>query len=287
MPSVKQLQLAGDAVMSNKRTGGTGRLVPAAMRAVDILEVLGSASAPMSGSEIAEVLGLPRTTTHELLNTMQHRRLILPVEGEVRRFTLGPLLLRLGSKYENQIDFASDAGVIARWLARESGETVHAAQLAGREVVYIAKVDTAHTVRMVSAVGRRLPAHTTSVGKALLATLREAELDELFPRGTRLERLTENSIVKLPELRTELQQIRKSGVAREWCESSEEVSCVAAAAYDHTGRASLALSIAVPISRHTEQKADEWSKLVAEGARELTLRLGGDVRDLTRTSITH
>ena len=68
-------------------------------------------------------------------------------------------------------------------MAAACDETVHVAVLDGADVVYIAKVDSTHPVRMVSAVGRRLPAHCTAVGKVLLSGLGAEALDARYPRG--------------------------------------------------------------------------------------------------------
>ena len=84
---------------------------------------------------------------------------------------------QLGSRYAEQLDLAAEGQQVARSVAETCDETVHVAILEGRDVIYIAKVDSTHAVRMVSAAGRRLPAHCTSVGKMLLASLPEEELE--------------------------------------------------------------------------------------------------------------
>ena len=78
---------------------------------------------------------------------------------------------QLGSAFAERLDLAQEAHVVAQKVAADCDETVHVAVLDGTHVVYIAKVDSTHPVRMVSAVGRRLPAHCTGVGKMLLSGL--------------------------------------------------------------------------------------------------------------------
>src|SRR5205823_15111138 len=128
--------------------------------------------------------------------------------------------------------------------------------------------------RMVSAVGRRLPAHCTAVGKMLLSGLTAEELDARYPPGSPLPAMTPNSITSLAKLRTHLRLVREEGVARDDCESNEAVGCVSAPVYDHTGRMVAAMSISVPMIRWTEERRAEWTELVRGGAAGLSRRLG-------------
>ena len=254
-------------------SGSSPRLVPGLMRAVDILELLAE-SDPMSATEVSQALKLPRTTTHELLSTLVARGFVEADNNGVRRFRLGPTLLWLGSHYRADIDLSRDAHVVAEMVAQQCGETVHVGRLIGREVLYIAKVESTHPVRMVSEFGVRLPAHLTAVGKAMLAHLPRSEFDALYPAGTVLEAFTPNSITSLSELRRELATVRERGTATEFEESNPDVGCIAAPVFDHRGKIAAGLSISVPSYRHTEELHTKWSELARWGATELSHRLG-------------
>ena len=250
-----------------------GREVPAVTRALDILELfldLPEASAP----EITERLGLPRTTVHELVTTLAARSYLVPVPGQPTRYRLGMRVFLLGSSYAERLDLAGEAQEVAGRIAGACDETVHVALLEGTEVVYIAKVDSTHPVRMVSAVGRRLPAHCTGVGKMLLSALSAEALDVHYPRNRELPAMTPRSITSPAKLRTHLAEVRKAGVAYDTCESNDAVQCVAAPVYDRTGAMVAAMSISVPSIRWDRQRRTEWTKLVREGAAALSGRLG-------------
>ena len=146
--------------------------------------------------------------------------------------------------------------------------------LEGTDVIYIAKVDSTHAVRMVSAAGRRLPAHCTSVGKMLLASLPESELTARVPDDAELVRMTPNSITEPAALREALTEIRARGIAVESRESNPDVSCVAAPVRDRTGQVVAALSISVPMIRWSDERRAELEQLAAKGAAELSERLG-------------
>ncbi len=209
-----------------------GRLVPAVTRALDILELFLDGDGTLSAPDIVRKLQLPRTTVHELVHelvsTLAARKYIVPVAGQPGRYRLGVRPYQLGARYAEHLDLAAEGQQVARSVAETCDETVHVAILEHTDVIYIAKVDSTHAVRMVSAAGRRLPAHCTSVGKMLLASLPEQELAARFPDGAELAAMTPNSITDPAVLRGRLAEIRGRGVAVESRESNPDVSCVAA-----------------------------------------------------------
>lgn len=250
-----------------------GRAVPAVGRALDILELL--LDTPMvSAPEITERLGLPRTTVHELVTTLADRSYLTPVPGQPTRYRLGLRLFLLGSSFAERLDLAQEAQVVAHETAAACEETVHVAVLDGTDVVYIAKVDSTHPVRMVSAVGRRLPAHCTAVGKMLLSSLTAEALDARYLPGRTLPAMTPRSITSRARLRNHLAEIRERGMAYDECESNDAVYCVAAPVYDRAKAMVAAMSISVPGIRWDDRRRAEWTELVRAGAASLSQRLG-------------
>lgn len=249
-----------------------GRLVPAVARALDVLELFLESEAPLSAPDVMRRLGLPRTTVHELVTTLAARSYLVAAPDQPGRYRLGVRTYQLGSRYAEQLDLAAEGRQVAREVAQTCDETVHVAILEDTDVIYIAKVDSTHAVRMVSAAGRRLPAHCTSVGKMLLASLPEAELDARL--GGELAAMTPDSITDPAALRTALAAIRARGTAFEHRESNPDVSCVAAPVRDGSGRVVAALSISVPVIRWTEARETELAELALKGAGDLSVRLG-------------
>jgi IclR family transcriptional regulator, KDG regulon repressor len=250
-----------------------GRTVPAVNRAIDILELF-LAQQTLSAPEVTQRLGLPRTTVHELLTTLTERRYLVPVSDQPTRYRLGIRLFQLGGAFAEQLDLATEAREAAREVAESCDETVHVAVLDGTDVVYIAKVDSTHPVRMVSAVGRRVAAHCTGVGKVLLSALSPEALDARYPRGASLPVMTPHSIATPAALRAHLAEVRARGFAYDECESNEAVNCVAAPVYDDSGTMVAAMSISVPALRWNDQVRTKWAELVRRGADSLSQRLG-------------
>lgn len=248
------------------------RLVPAVARALDVLELVrfrGASSAP----EITKALGLPRTTVHELIKTLLARG-YLREAGTADRYELGIRVLELGSAYEARLDLAQVAKARATAVSGECGETVHVAVLDGTEVVYIVRIESTHVVRMVSAIGGRLPAHVTSVGKALLAYQPKERIDELYPPDTELSVMTPATLKTTGALREALTQIRADGLAWDACESNPDVYCVAAPIMGRSGAVVAAMSVSVPAHRWDSGRAAELARLVTGAARDTSRDLG-------------
>jgi len=248
------------------------RVVPAVNRALDILELFLDRPR-LSAREIAERLGLPRTTVHELLVTLVARSYLISVPGQPVQFRLGMPLFQLGAAFAGQLDLVREAQDVARDVAAACDEAVHVAVLDGASVIYLVKVDSSHPVRMVSAVGRRLPAHCTAVGKMLLSSLDPTDLDALLLAGD-LPGMTPESITDPDRLRAHLEDVRAQRVAVDIGESDSAMRCVAAAVRDHSGATVAAMSLSAPIIRWTPQAQEEWPGLVREGAATLSARMG-------------
>jgi DNA-binding IclR family transcriptional regulator len=211
---------------------------------------------------------------HELLGTLADRSYLVMVPGQPLRYRLGVRLFQLGSVFAQQLDLTREAQGVAAEVAAECDETVHVAILEGTDVIYIARVESTHPVRMVSAVGRRLPAHCTGVGKMLLSGLSPAAVEALYPKQKSLPTMTPNSISSLVRLKAELADIDERGLAYDEAESSEDVHCVAAGVRDHTGEMVAAMSISVPTTRWDDARREALTELVESGAARLSAHLG-------------
>lgn len=247
------------------------RVVPALDRGLQILELLGSIDGPVRPSEVTARLGLPRTAVYELISTLQARGFIEQVEDN--QITLGAQLFTLGSKYAEKLDATQVAQEVASTLRHEVEETVQVGVLSGRNVLYIARADPNRMVRLVSAVGRQIPAHCTAIGKVLLAELPLPDLDARLG-GVELEALTSQSITDKDALLADLQSIREAGIAYDHGESNLEVNCMAAPVRNVSGECVAAISISVPVARMTAEHSVVIREAVIRGAERFSTRLG-------------
>jgi DNA-binding IclR family transcriptional regulator len=239
-----------------------------------VLELFLGDRAELSSRDITDALDLPRTTAHELTSTLVQLGYLSPGLHDPRSFRLGVKVLQLGSTYGERLDLAVEGRPVAQRIALECSETVHVAIRDGTDVVYIVKIDSTRSVRMVSAQGRRLPAHCTAIGKMLLSSMTEDQIDVLYRGVESLPALTPTTITSVDGLKAALAQIRKDHYALDARESTPEVDCVAAPVYDQTGDMVAAMSISVPLIRWSTRTPQEWAQLITSGADDLSYRLG-------------
>ncbi len=246
-------------------------IVPALARGLDILELFLVSDDELTAPEVGARLQLPRSTAYQLMQTLLARGYLERGDG-ARTFRLGPRTLELGNAYGNGIDLVREARAAVTRVTELTGEASHAAVLSGTEVFYLARAESTHAVQMVSAVGTRLPAHATGVGKALLASLSEQEVRTRYGDQP-LAPLTRRTIASFSELESQLRRTRDSGLAWDDCESNDNVRCVAASATDRKGLL-FAISVSVPTMRWDLEAATRYAKVVREEADNLSTRLG-------------
>lgn len=244
---------------------GRHQPVKSADRTLEILETLAQLPSRPSLSELSKMLGIPKSSLYGILKTMQHRRW---VETDVTgtRFGLGMRALLVGTSYVDTDDVIARTQPTLDRLAEELGETVHLGRLDEANVVYLAKRECVHPLRMFSAVGRRLPAHTTALGKALLSRLSWDEVDSLLPDP--LPALTRNTIVDRAALRDDLEATRQRGYAAEREENAEGIRCLAVAFGDRASSGG-AISFAIPLLRLTDEMEQHAIKLLQEAKQQL------------------
>jgi DNA-binding IclR family transcriptional regulator len=201
--------------------------VPAVTRAAAILGTLAAAGGvPLSSSELARQLGLPKSSTANLCQALEAERMI------VRRdtgYALGRRLVELGGAYLSSVDQVREFYDACREQPRLSRQTARVAVLDGLDVLYLARYDGTQPIRLTANIGDRFPAHCTATGKTLLAMLDPAVLDERLRGTVRLVQLTERSIGDPGALRAELDAVRRNGYAMDDEETTPGVTCLAVA----------------------------------------------------------
>lgn len=245
----------------NEGAAGTINSVDHALRLIEALH----AAQPLSVSDLARRLGLPRPTVYRLLKTLGSHGLLVQ-EGTAYRLSLR--LLELASTALAASALQAAAQPVLSDLAAQTGETTHFAVLDGDQVGYVAKVESRHTIRMFSHVGWRGPLHATGVGKVLLAWS-DPSLVRRVLDGT-LEAFTPYTLTGKAELSTEIEKVREAGYAVDRQELIDGLVCVAAPVLV---RALLvgAVSVAGPITRLIE--LDRFGDRVKAAAEAIAARL--------------
>jgi IclR family KDG regulon transcriptional repressor len=227
---------------------------------------------PLTFSEVAGALGLPASSTHNLLKTLVRREYLL-LDPDNRRYHLGLRLWEVAQAYVKSDSLPRLAQPIMDRVVAQTGETVQLARLDGVENVYLAISESPQPMKLVSAVGKRLYAHATGLGKVMLAGLSEEEARRrLSP--VQLPRFTPNTIVELDALLAALGLVRQRGYAIDNEEYVIGCRCIAMPVRDADGRVIAAMSVSIPTPRYSEELAARTHEALGTAVEELSRRLG-------------
>ena len=248
-----------------ERAGGVQSLD----RALLLLEHLADAGGSMRLAELEGATGLPLPTIHRLLRSLAQNGYVR--QEPSRRYALGSRLIRLGEIAGRTL--GSWALPRLAELVSEIGETANMALLEGDEVVYVAQVPSAHSMRMFTEVGRRVQAHCTGVGKALLSQLPDEQVLELL-RRTGMPARTPRTLTDPHALIAELHEIREQGWAVDDAEQEVGVRCVAVPVLGAPARA--AVSVSGPSGRITAGRVVQIAPILQRAAVHLAYDLRGE-----------
>jgi IclR family pca regulon transcriptional regulator len=244
------------------------------------LAVLGcfTAERPVRGiAEIADELGMSRSTTHRYVITLVALGYL--EQGASRKYRLGLRVADLGMSALNSTGLREHSRPILVELRDRTGYTVSLAVLDGAEILY---VDRAPGFRRVQVeltaggpvLGLRLPAYCTAMGKLLLAHLPEREQARLVS-VLALPRLTASTITSKRALRSELARVREDGIALSDRELAEDRLAVAVGVRGDSGEVVAALEMTAPASMLSlEQFAENLSSHLIAAADRISARLG-------------
>ena len=247
--------------------------VTALLHGLAVLDLFGRDRTVVGVVDIAKNLGVHRSTASRLAATLASAG-YLEIAGEPGRYRLAPKLATLGELAAVGTDLRRAADGPLRDLVAQLGETAHLGILEGTEAVTIDVIDGWQTVRMHSWVGKRSPAHCSSIGKALLAELSPEEFAVRYP-DPGLEARTPATITRRDALREHLDLVRARGYAEDLEELEEHLCCVAAPVTGRTGSVVASISISGPVSRLRDPAVlATAADAVRATARQISARLG-------------
>jgi DNA-binding IclR family transcriptional regulator len=241
-------------------------------KALEILCAFNGGPPSLGVADVSRQLGMPKSTTHNLLQTLESLDFLRQDPAD-RRYRLGPRLYELGLQYSHSTHLISSAAPHLQSLGAETKETVKLGVLSGDEVLIVAAVESPYQLHTRGDLGTRAPLHCTGLGKAILATLGAEEVTAITGRRG-LARYTAHSITSVKALQRELDRVRTCGFATDLEENEEGVVCAAAAIEVRLHREVAAVSVSGPSSRVDAARLKQSSNLVVQTARAIEKALG-------------
>jgi IclR family transcriptional regulator, acetate operon repressor len=219
----------------------------------------------LSVTSAAEHLGVAPSTAHRLLSALSYRG--FAVQDRNRPYRPGPQLVDATSNPMSRSALTRAIRPALEQLHGETGETTHLAVLAGRDVLFIDGVEGEQALRVGIRTGVRIPAHCTSLGRAMLAALPTAELEEMYRAGLPPWRSGSN-VTTVTGLRRQLAIVRKRGYALNQEESEQGLVAIGACLVDRADRPVAGLSVSVPSVRYRRTDLPRYVAAVTTAATQ-------------------
>ncbi len=237
-------------------------------RAIAILDLLAQGGW-RTGADVARELRVHRSTALRLLGTLE-RHALVERDQRTARYRLGRRLPQLASVVTGELDLRYVARPVCEQLATAAGETATLDVLIGDVIVPIEQATASTSVMSVNWLGRRTPVHCTASGKAIAAFAADPVRIRLLELP--LDRVTPHTVTDRAELEAQLDEVRRSGIARTHEELEVGLDALAAPVFGSDGEVVAALDVSGPSHRLRDRL--DLDRLTRDGAADLSRRLG-------------
>lgn len=240
------------------------------LRVLRLLERLAESDQGLTLTELANATCMTKGTIFPIMKTLAATNYV-QLDASLR-YTLGMNMCVFAGSFSRSNAWMGVIHNEMQNIVDSCDEICQLGVLDGLYVLYIDKIEAERNVRLVSFIGKRLPAQNTALGKALLAGVADAELREMF-QGTAFVRRTENSVASIDDFLEQIRFTRENGYAMDDGELDRETKCYAVPVRQH-GRAIAAISVSMPEFRCTKEK----TQLILEQLFEKQNRIEGFLR---------
>jgi DNA-binding IclR family transcriptional regulator len=247
-------------------------IIQSVERALKILDLFDERERELTITEISKRMNLHKSTVHSLLKTLQEQRYIAQNE-ENGKYSLGLKLFERGNMVVSNLDLRKAARKHLEWLSTTTNLTIHLVVLDGQDGVYIDKVEGSGVTVVYSRIGRRVPIHTSAVGKSLVLTKTDKELDFLLD-GYTYTKPTEKSIGSKEEFLVEVEKARIAGYSIDNEENEPGIVCLAVPIKDYSGKVIAAMSVSMPATKENVEARDYYVRILKECSSKISQELG-------------
>jgi DNA-binding IclR family transcriptional regulator len=250
-------------------------------RALIILRALSEGSQPLTLAQLAESLGLPKSTLVRLLMVLEAEQFVYR-EGNPPTYTIGHAVLEIAETFRNNASVSDVATAYLRDLARETGLTANIGVLEGRWVLHVCVEEPDRPLRFRSSNGSLDDPYCTGLGKMLLSALPTERIGNHLPVDEPYNAFTKGTLTTKSELLDELRVIRERGYSIDAQERDQGVMCLAVP-IPNESNLNVALSVAGPTGEVQGDALERYRALLTRVAAEL----GSDRRFLASLRAAH
>jgi IclR family KDG regulon transcriptional repressor len=236
---------------------------------IQILKLFSKEKPVWGITDISRELGLPKSTVSRLINDLMSEGYVRRIQ---RKYTLGISILGLTGVIMSQLELHREAFDPLKCLVNKLNENAHVSTLEGTNLIYMLKVESKQTIRLLSHVGHHRPPTCSAPGKLLLAFQPREAVDRVIQAG--LPKRGPNSVTDPEVLLQQLKQIRQD----EFCvcidEMYEDVVSIAAPIKDYTGKAIASVSVAAPRIRIEDDLIPQCVDEIIKTGKMISSKLG-------------
>jgi IclR family transcriptional regulator, KDG regulon repressor len=245
--------------------------VRAVERALDILICFTREEPARSLTQIADSVGMSKTTVHRLLTSLENKRFITR-DKPTGMYRLGFRFIEMAALVMQDLDLHRWALPYLKQLSSEYGETVDLSILDGSHVMYLEVIESSQRVKIAAAVGQNLPAYFTASGKALLAFMPEDQVQKILN-----DNLKEHNVlttISIPDIISDLRETAKLGYAISEQEYEQDINAVAAPIFDADHRPIASIAIVGPSFRLSKARLPELGESIKKLAQVISKEIG-------------
>lgn len=247
-------------------------IVKSAERTIKLIELIAGAPSPLTFTEIKEALKIPKSSLSYLLDDLEHYGYVSRNPTSLR-YSKGMRLVEYSILCINNTDTLSEVNLELEKIGKQYGEAMHAGVLDGRFVTYISKINGGNKIVLTSNIGLRTPAHSTALGRVLLAEQTDQQIFDLL-NGHALERVTPFTLTDLDSLMLEIHKVREQKYAVETQQSVLNAACVAVPVYNfNTHKIMFAISMTVAATKLTPVYQEKIISVLQEASRCISVKV--------------
>lgn len=239
------------------------------LKTLEIIEIISKSEKGLTISEISKELELPRSSVDDIVKALIKKNYLYCFEE--KKYILGNKILEIALTMKSQRNIVDIANPFLKELNKKYNDTVFLALKDEDYVLYLSKIESTKNIKITAMLGSRKSLYYTGLGKAILSTYTEQELEEYIQRIKFVSR-TKYTIVNPEELRKSLKEAKIKGFSKDYREGDEYISCVAAPIFQE-GSVIGAISIAGLYNKVSEEELEKRGEDIKEIAKQISILL--------------